>query len=180
MPCTQQEHLAGVGGKIRKKPVFWELMHKTSETQCSVFELPPVPFCLAEVFGWWGGFCARKRLSPLLSVLQNAVRPSVLSWSVSGLAHWTRGAGEVGVMATVLSWCLKDFSNSKRREMLRVQTVAEIGVIQSEWVIAWTHAVFFFRLPTPTKVVNKAQVKVPYTPLSMSFLDFTPSWWSLQ
>lgn len=69
-------------GKIRKKLVFWELMQKTSETQCSVSELPPVPFCLA---GWWGGFCARKLLSALLSLL--AVRPLVLLWSVSGLTH---------------------------------------------------------------------------------------------
>lgn len=83
-------------------------------------------------------------------------------------------------MATVLSWCLKGFSNSKRLEMLGVQTVTQIAIIQSECVTCC----FFNPMSsaaTPTKVVNKAHVKVPYTLLSIfsSFLYFTPSWWTL-
>lgn len=65
----------------------------------------------------------------------------------------------------------------KRLEMLRNKASF------SQSVLLLGHMQVFSRVglsPLPTKVVNKAQVKVPYTLLSMSFLHFTPSWWTLQ
>lgn len=80
------------------------------------------------------------------------------------------GRGVVGAMVAVLSWCLKDFSESKTD--WRCQSVLLLGHMQVLSRVGLS--------PLPTKVVNEAQVKVPYTLLSMSFLHLTPSWWTLQ
>lgn len=87
-------------------------MHKTSETQRSVFERPPVPFFPGRVtFLFRVGrrlVCTQVTLScsgAFGALVEAFFRVSDVTLEVRGV---------VGVMVAVLSWCLKDFSKSKK------------------------------------------------------------------
>lgn len=68
------------------------------------------------------------------------MRPLVLSWSVLGLKHYTAGAG-VGVMVKSVFVVPQRHKKLKRLGNVTVHTAAETGIIQSQRVIAWRHAV---------------------------------------
>lgn len=69
------------------------------------------------------------------TLLYNAMRPLVLSWSVLGLKHYTAGAG-VGVLVKSVFVAPQRHKKLKRLGNVTVHTAAETGIIQSQRVIA--------------------------------------------
>lgn len=148
MPCTQQEHLARVGGGDKKETSV--LRADAENFRDTVFSLWVASGPVLPCPGFLGGVGASVHASCFLLYflyfrMQWDFQCSRGVFLVSHVRLEVQGWGRGGrCNVTVLSWCLKDLSNSKRLELLRVQTVTEIGIIQSECVIAWTHAVLFF------------------------------------